>query len=146
MCVCVCVCVDARVFSGTFPEHKDFDSDSSEQIQALRRVLTVYSWHNPTLGYCQGLNMLAAFGLLFLSEEDTFWMLVDLIDFILPTVTSTLAHVPTCILPYIQLSTLAMSPRVFYPIALNPIAHVPVLPTTFLPAPNCNTSPSNTSS
>jgi hypothetical protein len=85
--VCVCVCVDAIVFSGTFPEHKDFDSDSSEQIHALRRVLTVYSWHNPTLGYCQGLNMLAAFGLLFLSEEDTFWMLVDLIDFILPTVT-----------------------------------------------------------
>lgn len=53
-------------------------------LQQLRRVLVVYSWHNPQVGYCQGMNMLAATALLFLDEEMAFWLLVAIIEHILP--------------------------------------------------------------
>lgn len=68
----------------TCPSHRDFNSIASPKISALRNVLVAYSQHNPAIGYCQGMNMIAATGLLFLEEEDTFWMLVAVIEQILP--------------------------------------------------------------
>ncbi|KAK9919170.1 hypothetical protein WJX75_009858 [Coccomyxa subellipsoidea] len=64
----------------TFPAN---DYMSTEEGQAaLRRVLLAFSAHQPQVGYCQGMNYLAAMLLLALerSEEDSFWLLVSLID------------------------------------------------------------------
>lgn len=36
------------------------------------------------MGYCQGLNRLAAIALLFLDEEDSFWCLVAIVQHLLP--------------------------------------------------------------
>lgn len=68
----------------TFPTHRDYTAYSSERIKALRRVLVAYSWHNPEIGYCQGLNMLAGWGLLVLEENMVFWLLVATAQQILP--------------------------------------------------------------
>ena len=43
-----------------------------------------YSWYDPQVGYCQGLNRLAAIALLFLEEEDAFWCLVTVVNYLLP--------------------------------------------------------------
>lgn len=43
---------------------------------ALRRVLRAYSYHDPDVGYCQGMNFIAGMFLTLMSEEDSFWLLV----------------------------------------------------------------------
>ena len=68
----------------TLPFNKNFESKECDGIIRLRRVLTAYSQRNPALGYCQGMNRLAAVALLFLSEEDAFWCLVAIIETIMP--------------------------------------------------------------
>eukprot|EP00050_Salpingoeca_kvevrii_P002203 m.188605 g.188605 ORF g.188605 m.188605 type:complete len:286 (-) comp10558_c0_seq3:1648-2505(-) len=68
----------------TFPTHRDFSSLDSPMISQLRNVLVAFSWHNPVVGYCQGLNMMAAIGLLCLEEEMAFWLLVAVVEQILP--------------------------------------------------------------
>ncbi|MCP9264061.1 TBC1 domain family member 2B [Dirofilaria immitis] len=69
-----------------------FDEPTSEKIVVLRRVLCAYRFHNKSVGYCQGLNRLAAIALLFLEESDAFWFLVACIEHLQPTAyyTSTL--------------------------------------------------------
>ena len=52
-------------------------------IDALRRVLVTYATYNPSVGYCQGMNFLAAVLLLHLPEEGAFWGLHALADRIL---------------------------------------------------------------
>ncbi|KAM4555974.1 TBC1 domain family member 2A isoform 2-T3 [Odontesthes bonariensis] len=60
-------------------------SPSSPALQQLRRILLAFSWLNPAVGYCQGLNRLAAIALLVLqSEEDAFWCLVAVVEAIMP--------------------------------------------------------------
>ena len=51
-------------------------------MEALRRVLVAYSVHEPVVGYCQGMNYLAAMLLLCMRqcEEEAFWVLASLID------------------------------------------------------------------
>ncbi|KAG1684046.1 TBC1 domain family member 2B [Nymphon striatum] len=68
----------------TLPNNKHYETLHSDGIPRLRRVLLAYSWRNPTVGYCQGINRLAAVALLFLDEEDTFWCLVAIIEKIMP--------------------------------------------------------------
>ncbi|KAK3612580.1 hypothetical protein CHS0354_042080 [Potamilus streckersoni] len=68
----------------TLPYNKHYETTSSEGIPKLRRVLLAYSIFNPNIGYCQGLNRLAAIALLFLSEEDAFWCIVAIVERILP--------------------------------------------------------------
>jgi hypothetical protein len=43
---------------------------------SLRRVLRAYSLYDTEVGYCQGMNYIAAMFLTFLSEEKAFWLLV----------------------------------------------------------------------
>ena len=43
---------------------------------ALRRVLRAYSLYDTEVGYCQGMNFIAAMFLTFLSEEEAFYLLV----------------------------------------------------------------------
>ncbi|XP_038660038.1 TBC1 domain family member 2A [Scyliorhinus canicula] len=69
----------------TLTNNRLFSSPTSKMVQKLRRVLLAYSWQNPNIGYCQGLNRLAAIALLILrEEEDAFWCLVAIVDCIMP--------------------------------------------------------------
>ncbi|KNF02672.1 hypothetical protein PSTG_03958 [Puccinia striiformis f. sp. tritici PST-78] len=68
----------------TLPTNVYFGGDGPG-VSKLRRVLAAMSWHNPVVGYCQGMNMVAATLLLTIpSEEDAFWILVCIVDKILP--------------------------------------------------------------
>uniref|UniRef100_A0A915PZD4 TBC1 domain family member 2B n=1 Tax=Setaria digitata TaxID=48799 RepID=A0A915PZD4_9BILA len=76
----------------TLPTNRFFDEPTSEKIVVLRRVLYAYRFHNKSVGYCQGLNRLAAIALLFLEESDAFWFLVACVEHLQPCAyyTSTL--------------------------------------------------------
>ena len=68
----------------TFPEHATMSKPEGQA--ALRRLLRAYcAGRNPRLGYCQGMNFLGAMLLLVVgSEVDAFWMLVVLVERLLP--------------------------------------------------------------
>ncbi|KAJ8262095.1 hypothetical protein GJAV_G00162120 [Gymnothorax javanicus] len=69
----------------TLTTNQRFSSPSNPAVQQLHRILMAFSWQNPTIGYCQGLNRLAAIALLVLqSEEDAFWCLVAVVETIMP--------------------------------------------------------------
>lgn len=61
----------------TFPEHPQFDEIGQA---SLERVLRAYSIYNPDVGYCQGMNFIAAFLLIFLPEIEAFWIFSQLMD------------------------------------------------------------------
>ncbi|XP_039296162.1 growth hormone-regulated TBC protein 1 [Nilaparvata lugens] len=68
----------------TFPDNIYFNSTDNHQ-QQLYRVLAAYAYHNPTVGYCQGLNYVAGMLLLVTHSEDTsFWLLKVLVENKLP--------------------------------------------------------------
>ncbi|KAI1706937.1 rab-GTPase-TBC domain-containing protein [Ditylenchus destructor] len=71
--------------SRTLPTNKKFDKDDAEMIQSLKNVLYAFRFHNKEVEYCQGLNRLAAIGLLYLSESDAFWFLVACVEYLQPT-------------------------------------------------------------
>jgi len=66
----------------SLPEYAAYQTD--EGIATLRRVLTAYSWKNPELGYCQAMNILTAAVLIFMSEEQAFWLLEVLCNRLVP--------------------------------------------------------------
>ncbi|KAF4793461.1 TBC1 domain family member 2B [Turdus rufiventris] len=68
----------------TLPNNKHYSSPTSEGIQKLRNVLLAFSWRNPDIGYCQGLNRLVAIALLYLEQEDAFWCLVAIVEVFMP--------------------------------------------------------------
>ena len=47
---------------------------------SIARVLEAYCGRNSTIGYCQGLNFVAAWLLLFMDENSAFWMLTKLVS------------------------------------------------------------------
>eukprot|EP01043_Picozoa_sp_COSAG02_P027117 COSAG02_NODE_1584_length_11821_cov_11.601604_6_plen_620_part_00 len=61
----------------TFPDHPAFHVDAAGAglIPSLRRVLLAYSKRNPSVGYCQGMNFVCAMMLLFMGEEEAYWLL-----------------------------------------------------------------------
>ncbi|KAK9123747.1 hypothetical protein Sjap_013349 [Stephania japonica] len=61
----------------TFPGHPALDEDGRN---ALRRLLTAYARHNPSVGYCQAMNFFAGLLLLLMPEENAFWTLTGIID------------------------------------------------------------------
>ncbi|KAI9593750.1 rab-GTPase-TBC domain-containing protein [Syncephalis fuscata] len=59
-------------------------SSSVPVLQQLRRVLTAFAVRCPSVGYCQSLNYVAGLLLLFMSEEEAFWMLCTVVEQIMP--------------------------------------------------------------
>lgn len=54
-------------------------------VVKLNEVLLAYSRRNPEVGYCQGMNLIAASLLLIMpSAEDAFWVLTSMVENILP--------------------------------------------------------------
>eukprot|EP00730_Choanoeca_flexa_P005127 TRINITY_DN11882_c0_g1_i14.p2 TRINITY_DN11882_c0_g1~~TRINITY_DN11882_c0_g1_i14.p2 ORF type:complete len:243 (+),score=44.42 TRINITY_DN11882_c0_g1_i14:2278-3006(+) len=62
----------------TFPDHDGF-RDNGKILQSLERVLTALSHSCPEVGYCQGLNFIAGFLLLVLSDEVTVWRVLQVL-------------------------------------------------------------------
>ncbi|KAF9437294.1 hypothetical protein BGZ76_001300 [Entomortierella beljakovae] len=68
----------------TYPTNVLF-GPGGQGIEKLKNILLAYSLHNPTVGYCQGMNLLA--GTLLLtnnSEEEAFWILTAMLSRHLP--------------------------------------------------------------
>jgi hypothetical protein len=61
----------------TFPDHPAMDEHGRN---SLRRILGAFVVRNPDIGYCQGLNFLAAAFLLFFDEEDAYWCFVIMVE------------------------------------------------------------------
>ncbi|XP_036862810.1 small G protein signaling modulator 3 isoform X4 [Manis javanica] len=68
----------------TMPGNACFATVGSIGVPRLRRVLRALAWLYPEIGYCQGTGMVAACLLLFLEEEDAFWMMCAVIEDLLP--------------------------------------------------------------
>ncbi|EQC41274.1 hypothetical protein SDRG_01249 [Saprolegnia diclina VS20] len=69
--------IDADVDRTVAPDDPDFSPDL---VDALRNVLVAYAAHNPTLGYCQGLNYVVARLLQCVGDEEAaFWLLERMI-------------------------------------------------------------------
>ncbi|KAI4166286.1 MAG: hypothetical protein LQ342_000176 [Letrouitia transgressa] len=77
----------------TFPDNIHFKpdapptqqpADEAPLLTSLRRVLQAFAIHHPEIGYCQSLNFLTGLLLLFLPEEQAFWMLHIITTTILP--------------------------------------------------------------
>ncbi|KAJ3119608.1 hypothetical protein HK098_005299 [Nowakowskiella sp. JEL0407] len=62
-----------------YPDHQLFQKDGEGQ-RSLSNVLKAYAQYNPKVGYCQGMGMVAGMLLMYMPAEDTFWMLVALLN------------------------------------------------------------------
>ena len=68
----------------TLPTNACFTASNSVGIPRLRRVLQTIAWLYPNIGYCQGMGTIVASLLLFLEEEDTFWLMCSILEDLLP--------------------------------------------------------------
>lgn len=68
----------------TLPDNVYFSADGAGRAR-LRNILIAYSRHDPEIGYCQGINIIAAILLLkFPTEEEVFYGLMSIIEQKLP--------------------------------------------------------------
>lgn len=69
----------------TFPTNLYFSEMDREGTRRLRRVLMTAAWTLPSIGYCQGMGMLAAILLLVLEEDETYWAFRAVVTKLLPS-------------------------------------------------------------
>ena len=92
-----CKYIDAieKDLNRTFPDNIYFTDSNNDNnstnpmLDALSRVLKAFSIYNTKIGYCQSLNFICGMLLIFMSEEEAFWMLTIITDKYLPNVHST---------------------------------------------------------
>jgi hypothetical protein len=58
--------------------------NNQQGIETLERVLGAFSVYNSRIGYCQAMNCVAAHLLCNLGEEDAFWLLVSIVQELVP--------------------------------------------------------------
>ncbi|XP_066158762.1 small G protein signaling modulator 3 homolog isoform X3 [Euwallacea fornicatus] len=66
------------------PTNACYSNANSTGIPRLRRILRGVAWLYPDIGYCQGLGIIAASLLLFVEEENAFWIMVTIVEDLLP--------------------------------------------------------------
>eukprot|EP01102_Stenamoeba_stenopodia_P022939 TRINITY_DN9749_c0_g1_i1.p1 TRINITY_DN9749_c0_g1~~TRINITY_DN9749_c0_g1_i1.p1 ORF type:complete len:426 (+),score=76.12 TRINITY_DN9749_c0_g1_i1:330-1607(+) len=59
----------------TFPKHVFFQAKKGMGQTSLLNCLKAFSVYDPSVGYCQGMGFIAAVLLLYMTEEDAFWLL-----------------------------------------------------------------------
>ncbi|CAO2817194.1 unnamed protein product [Amaranthus hypochondriacus] len=68
-----------RDISRTFPSHVFFQQRHGPGQRSLYNILKAYSVFDRDVGYVQGMGFIAGLLLLYMSEEDAFWLLVALL-------------------------------------------------------------------
>ncbi|KAL3723455.1 hypothetical protein ACJRO7_035612 [Eucalyptus globulus] len=68
-----------RDISRTFPSHVFFKQRHGPGQRSLYNVLKAYSVYDRDVGYVQGMGFVTGLLLLYMSEEDAFWLLVALL-------------------------------------------------------------------
>ncbi|CAM0947382.1 unnamed protein product [Alopecurus aequalis] len=68
-----------RDISRTFPSHVFFQQRHGPGQRSLYNVLKAYSVYDRDVGYVQGMGFIAGLLLLYMSEEDAFWLIVALL-------------------------------------------------------------------
>ncbi|EGC39866.1 hypothetical protein DICPUDRAFT_147294 [Dictyostelium purpureum] len=68
----------------SFPKHSFFRPPAQKGQECLKNILTAYSWRNPSIGYTQSMNIVVAVFLLYLEEEEAFWLLCTLCEDLVP--------------------------------------------------------------
>jgi hypothetical protein len=80
---------DSSSSSNGETEKKNDNSNTASSIPrgeaSLRRILYAFALHNPSIGYCQSLNFLGGMMLIFMSEEEAFWLLITVVEKLLPS-------------------------------------------------------------
>jgi len=69
-----------RDLDRTFPTHSIFNKHSDIGQGGLRNVLRAYAVYDQEVGYCQGMGFIAALFLMYMTEEDAFWLLVAVLS------------------------------------------------------------------
>ncbi|KAF7459355.1 TBC domain-containing protein [Cryptosporidium felis] len=69
-----------RDISRTFPRHPLFRERNNLGQNSLFSVLRAYSLYNPDVGYCQGMGFIVGVLLMYMSEEDSFFTLISILD------------------------------------------------------------------
>lgn len=66
------------------PSNYCFCSSKGIGIPRLRRILRAIAWMFPDIGYCQGTGVIVGSLLLFLEEEECFWLMATIVEDLLP--------------------------------------------------------------
>mmetsp|Transcript_19197 Transcript_19197/g.60393 ORF Transcript_19197/g.60393 Transcript_19197/m.60393 type:complete len:329 (+) Transcript_19197:93-1079(+) len=69
-----------RDINRTFPKHVLYRDKQGLGQQQLMNVLRAYSVFNAEVGYCQGMGFICGVLLMYMDEEDAFWMLISFLD------------------------------------------------------------------
>ena len=105
--------IDVDLHRTVSDEDKEWWSDEESGI--MRRALVAYSFYNPGLGYCQGLNYIVARILQYLDEEEAFYLLIAIIRLVPDDYYTTMV------------STVVSLTSVVYRRCISPVAEPPLL-------------------